>query len=235
MTIVVINPNASVLMTEQLAEACQSVPGLHHEVIFTQCDDSPKSIEGFNDGAKASYFLQEEVRQWEEGNRGAKPCAYVIACFDDTGLDAARELTSAPVIGIGEAAMHAASMVSYQFCIMTAMQRSVPILERNARLYGLDSRCAGVFASGIPVLELESDPDSYGRVVAAAKTALTNSNGEALVLGCAGMSHWLERMTEDLAMPVIDGARTAIKLAEALSDLGLQTSKVLSYGFPERK
>ena len=32
------------------------------------------------------------------------PDAFVIACFDDTGLEAARCVTSAPVVGIGEAA-----------------------------------------------------------------------------------------------------------------------------------
>ena len=38
--------------------------------------------------------------------------AFVIACFDDTGLEAARCATEAPVIGIGEAAFHMASLVA---------------------------------------------------------------------------------------------------------------------------
>jgi allantoin racemase len=34
---------------------------------------------------------------------------YVIACFGDPGLDAAREVAAGPVIGIAEAAMQTAS------------------------------------------------------------------------------------------------------------------------------
>ena len=49
--------------------------------------------------------LLAAVRQGEaEGVDG-----HVIACFGDPGLLAARELARGPVLGIAEAAMHAAS------------------------------------------------------------------------------------------------------------------------------
>ena len=40
---------------------------------------------------------------------------FVIACFGDPGLDAARELADGPVVGIAEAAMHAASFLGRGF------------------------------------------------------------------------------------------------------------------------
>ncbi|MBB6468021.1 hypothetical protein HNQ96_003905 [Aminobacter lissarensis] len=39
---------------------------------------------------------------------------YIIACFDDTGLDAARCIADAPVIGIGEAAFHMAALLAHK-------------------------------------------------------------------------------------------------------------------------
>ena len=234
MTIMVINPNSSPSMTRQLAAECAQLTGIHRPLKFLECPGSPVSIEGFSDGAAAAYFLLETIKQLE-ADPATKPSAYVIACFDDTGLDAARELTTAPVLGIGEASMHAASLLCQQFCIMTTLDRSIPILTRNLSHYGLTHRCAGVFASNIPVLLLESDPNSYAMVLDAARKALLASHGEALVLGCAGMSHWVAQLEQDLGMPVLDGVRIAVKFAQALVDLKLTTSKVRSYKYPEAK
>jgi hypothetical protein len=38
--------------------------------------------------------------------------AFIIACFDDTGLEAARCAAISPVVGIGEAAFHMASLIA---------------------------------------------------------------------------------------------------------------------------
>ena len=92
--------------------------------------------------------------------------AHVIACFDDTGLDAARCLASAPVIGIGEAAFHTACLVAGKFGVVTTLSRSVPAIEHNLIKYGLFSRCVKVRASDVAVLELE-DPRSDARRVSA--------------------------------------------------------------------
>ncbi|MBJ7537225.1 aspartate/glutamate racemase family protein [Marinomonas transparens] len=235
MTIFVINPNASSSMTTILEQEAAGLLGVHHALRFVTSEQGPASIEGHSDGALAAFHLTQMVRDIESSASSEKASAYVIACFDDTGLDAVRELTTAPVIGIGEAAMHAASFISQRFCIMTTLQRSVPILERNLSQYGLASRCAGVFASGIPVLQLEADPNSYQRLLQASHDALEQHHGEALILGCAGMSHWVTRLETDLGVPVVDGVRSAIKFAEALIDLNLNTSKKLSYQFPEKK
>ena len=92
----------------------------------------------------------------------------IVACFDDTGLDAARCLTAAPVVGIGEAGFHFASMLSNKFSVVTTLSRSVPAIEHNLVRYGLAHRCARVRASDVPVLELEeaiptAAPASPGR------------------------------------------------------------------------
>jgi allantoin racemase len=233
MTIYVINPNASVSMTQQL-EAENSGLNISSELIFLSCPQSPKSIEGYSDGANAAFYLLqliEEIEYREDTN----PEAYIIACFDDTGLDAARELTARPVLGIGQSSMQAATLLCYKFCIITAMNRSVPILERNVTTYGFGLQCAGVFAANMPVLTLKDDPDGYQKVLKVAAESLGSSKGEALVLGCAGLSHWTERLSKDLAMPVLDGVKLAIKFAQVLVDLKLTTSKINSYRFPEIK
>ena len=62
--------------------------------------------------------------------------AIVIACFDDTGLDAARALAAIPVIGICEAALHCSDPISKVFSESCLYQR-LPIGDRlNKRLDG---------------------------------------------------------------------------------------------------
>src|SRR5690606_6888107 len=162
--------------------------------------------------------------------------AYVIACFDDTGLDAARCLTSAPVIGIGEAAFHVASLVAGKFTVITTLARSVPAIEHNLVRYGLASRCARVRAADVPVLDLEvAGSDAQSKISTEIGRAVAEDRAEAIVLGCAGMTDLAERLSADHGLPVIDGVACAIKLAENLVDLGFRTSRIGGYAPPRAK
>ena len=231
MKIQLINPNASVTMARMLERACRRIQGGATELSVIHLADSVASIEGAADGAQAAFHLRAAMARGQaEGVEG-----FVIACFDDTGLDAARELATGPVLGIGEAAMHAASMLSVRYSILTSLPRSIHIIERNMRGYGLDRRCAGIHAADIPVLELERDPAHYARLRQLGQGILAADRSECLVLGCAGMSQWARPLQDDLGVPVIDGVQVALKWVESLVQLGLGTSKALSYAPPRLK
>jgi allantoin racemase len=162
--------------------------------------------------------------------------AHVIACFDDTGLDAARALARAPVIGIGEAGYHLASLIATRFSVVTTLSCSVPILENNLRRYGLMERCARVRASEVPVLDLEEPgSDARRRISAEIAAAIAEDRAEAIVLGCAGMADLAHALAEEHGVPVVDGVAAAVKLAESLVGLGLSTSKSGGWAFPRLK
>ncbi|OEC32850.1 hypothetical protein A7D25_22025 [Pseudomonas sp. 21C1] len=136
------------------------------------------------------------------------------------------------MLGIGEAAMHAASMLSVRYSILTSLPRSIHIIERNIHSYGLQRRCANIHAADIPVLELERDPAHYLRLRALGLQILRDDRSECLVMGCAGMSQWAQRLQEDLGVPVVDGVQVALKWVESLVQLRLGSSKSLSYAWP---
>ena len=97
----------------------------------------------------------------EEATNDKEVDAVIIGCFDGTGLDALRCIFDVPVVGIGEAAYHAASLVSQSFSIVTTLSRSVTGINNNLNNYGLATRCANVRATDIPVLKFEeNDPES---------------------------------------------------------------------------
>lgn len=229
MNITVINPNSTASMTAKIATVAKAVASPGTTIFATNPEDAPASIEGYYDEAMSLAPLLRTIETHPDSD------AFVIACFDDTGLDAARCVTDKPVIGIGEAAYHMATLISNKFSVITTLERSVPALEHNLHKYGLASRCVRVRAAEVPVLELENPQSDAGqRIRAEIEEALETDRAEAIVLGCAGMADLVDQLSADYKVPVLDGVRCAVALAESLVRVGLQTSKVIGYAKPVR-
>ena len=230
MRILVINPNTTQSMTAKIGEAAASVASEATQIVAVNPADGPPSIEGYFDEVFAIPGIIAEM--------GKAPAAdaYVIACFDDTGLDAARCATEAPVIGIGEAAFHMASLVAGKFSVVTTLARSVPAIEHNLAKYGLASRCAKVRSSDVAVLELERPgSNARHRISEEIARAISEDKAEAIVLGCAGMADLAHSLSEEHGIPVLDGVVCAVTLAESLFRVGLKTSKIGGYAAPRGK
>ena len=224
MKILIVNPNTTASMTEKIGKAAALVAGVGTDIIATNSQDGPASIQGYLDAATCLPGLLAEVKRHPDAD------AVIVACFDDTGLDALRCVCDVPVIGIGEAAYHAAAMVSPKFSVITTLSRSVVGLEANLRNYGLDRRCVQVRASDIPVLKLEEgDPATLDIIRSEIERAITKDKAEAIVLGCAGMTDLMEMLTREYNMPIIDGISCAVVFAEGLARMGLKTSKRNTY------
>jgi len=227
MRILVINPNTTASMTDKIGKAAKIAASAGTKIIAVNPKDGPPSIEGYFDEAFVVPGILAEMFKAEDMD------AYVIACFDDTGLDAARCATNAPVIGIGEAAFHLATMIAGKFSVVTTLARSVPAIEHNLSKYGLSSRCAKVRASDVAVLDLEK-PGSEARqkISVEIARAMAEDKAEAIVLGCAGMANLAHQLSSEHGVPVLDGVACAVRLAEVISSLGLKTSKVGGYATP---
>jgi allantoin racemase len=219
-SILVINPNSTASMTEKIGAAARAVAAPGTQIVARNPPGGPASIQGRADGEAALPGLFAEV------DRAAGFDVIIIACFDDTGLYAARQRTQIPVIGIGEAAFHMAMFVADRFSVVTTLSVSVPVIEENLSAYGLGQRCALVRASNVPVLELER-PGSVARETISSEiaAALAEDGADAIVLGCAGMADLAAELSARHRVPVVDGVAAAVKLAEALIALKLQTSQ----------
>ena len=222
MRIKIINPNTTQGMTDKIGACARHVARPGTEIVAVSPAMGPASIESHYDEALSVPGLLQEIAAGErEGFDG-----YVIACFGDPGLKAARELARGPVIGIAEAAMHVASMVGTRFSVVTTLARTIGQAEHLAQVYGMDRFCARVRACEIAVLDLE-EPGSGARerIVAECRRALDEDGSDAIVLGCAGMADLCAHLSGVLGVPVIDGVTAATQLVESLVTLGLRTSK----------
>jgi len=230
--LLLVNPNTTSSMTDKAGEAARMVAASGTEIIAVNPEYGPISIEGYYDEVFSIPGLLEEVRKGEaSGCQGT-----VIACFDDTGLDAARCIASGPVVGICEAAMHIASLLANSFSIVTTLRRSIPALEELTVKYGMSRKCHRIRAVEVPVLELENpDSEATKLIRVEIQKALDDDRSEAIVLGCAGMVDLAAELSEEFRVPVIDGVSAAVKLVESLVALGLQTSKLNGYAYPRSK
>ena len=224
MHILVINPNTTVSMTQKIGSAAKAIASEKTKIIAANSRNGPPSIQGYLDVAECLQGLLNEIKRHPDVD------AVVIACFDDTGVDAVRCLVDVPVVGIGEAAYHAASMIASKFSVITTLPRSVPGLEANLARYALAGRCASVRATNIPVLDLEKGGIAMiDKIRHAIQSAITDDGAEAIILGCAGMTDLVANLNKEFKLPIIDGIACAVLFAEALVNAGLKTSKIGAY------
>lgn len=227
MRILVVNPNTTLSMTRKIGEAARRAALPEIEIVSVNPEEGPASIEGYFDEALSLSGLLKTVAAHPDVD------AIVIACFDDTGLDAVRCMTDAPVVGIGEAAFHAASFLANKFSVVTTLSRSVPAIEHNLTRYGLAARCAKVRASEVAVLDLETNVGTaWSSISSEVAKAIEDDRAEAIVLGCAGMTDLAASLSAEHGLPVIDGVAAAVAFAGSLVRIGLKTSSKGGYAPP---
>lgn len=206
--IVIINPNSTQTMTDAMVETARKAAP-EAEVIGWTSIDGPPAIQGAEDGSAATPPLLKLVRKADE----AGASAIIIGCFDDTGLSAARDMANCPVIGIGQAAYHLASLFGPRFSVVTTLEESVPVLTENVTQYGLQRNLVRIRASGVPVLALEDDRQiATRRVKDEIRAAIEEDNINSVVLGCAGMVHIVDDR-DDVSVALIDGVHAAVRFA----------------------
>ena len=232
MLIRVINPNTTASMTEKIGESARLVAAVGTTVQAVNPSMGPASIESHYDEALSVPGVLEEIAR---GERDAAD-GYVLACFGDPGLDAARELATGPVVAIAEAGMKVATYLGRGFTVVTTLQRTVGRAWDLASHYGVAGSCRNVRACEMPVLDLEI-PGSPARSVITAECAraVAEDDCDVIVLGCAGMADLASEISKAIGVPVVDGVAAATTMVQSLVSMGLTTSTRCEFAPPRAK
>ena len=231
MRIRVINPNTTASMTATIEKCARAVAGPGTLIEAVTSPMGPVSIESHYDEALSVPGILAEIADGETHDVDG----YVIACFGDPGLDAARELATGPVLGIAEAAMHAASFLGRGFSVVTTLGRTRGRARDLAEHYGMARQCLGVHACEIAVLDLETDPRAQAVITEACRRALDQDGSDAIVLGCAGMADLCAAISAEIGAPVVDGVAAATVLVQSLITLDLVTGSRGEFAAPPAK
>lgn len=158
--------------------------------------------------------------------------AIVIDCMGDPGMKPAREVVQIPVLGPAETCMHVASMLGHRFSVVTVLDSVVPLLENQARVYGLADNMASARSVDIPVLELEGNRErTVKALVDESVKAVEEDGAHVLIFGCTGMMGCAAAVEDGIlargvtGVPVIDPVPTTIRVAESFTGIGLRHSK----------
>lgn len=228
MRILLINPNTSPSMTDDMVASAQAVAG-EAEVVGATARHGVAAIDGYRDDVLAAAAVIDLIAAHEGQFDGA-----IVGCFGDPGLFAARELTEAPVVGIAESSFLTAMTLGRRFSVLTTLERGVPTLQDLVRLHGVESRCASVRATGLSVLQAHGDADgAVDGLEREGRLAIELDRADVLCLGCGGMVGLRERLEERLSVPVVEAVPAATTLVCGIARNGLLTSKVRAFKWPE--
>lgn len=214
--IIVINPNSTEAVTAGIDAAVAPLRfGGGPEIECVTLSEGPPAIESQADADAVVGPITDYVRR-----RDNEAGAYVIACFSDPGLWAAREASRHPVMGIAEAGILAALTLGEKFGIISILGPSVARHMRYVRSLGLGGRLAGDLPLGLGVLELAEGERVIERMISVGETLRDDHGADVIVMGCAGMAHCRDRLSEALDRPVIEPCQAATGMAISALRLG---------------
>lgn len=220
MRILLVNPNTTQAVTESCAGEARRVARPGTEIVPMTAAFGPAIISSRAENAVAGHAMLEALARGAEGAD-----AVLLAVSYDTALLAAREMLEVPVVGMTEAAMTAALLVSTRFGLVTfgtpGQYRDL-VAER-----GYERRLAGIRPVEAAAADVYARPDAVvEQVLAAGRRLIEEDGADAVVLCGAAMAGMAHHLKGDLPVPVLDGIACGVPLCEALVGLELRQPTV---------
>ena len=218
----VVVPVATPIWDEVVLKEMQKYKDSDTLIEICHLETGAESIENaFDEAWCALPTLLEVIKAEKEGYDGV-----IIYCYGDPGLKAAREGVNIPVVAIGEASAHIASIIGRKFGIITAgPPEAGPYLLDNLKVYELDHKCVGVRSLGIPVMSLiGTEQDALTALLRVGKE-MVEQGADVLILGCGSILGIADKASRELGVPIVLPAAASIKLCESLIAMGISQSK----------
>jgi Asp/Glu/hydantoin racemase len=214
--ILVINPNSTDAVTRAIDKAMGQLrfPG-GPDIKCVTLREGPPAVESQHDADAVILPLCRLICGAE-----AEFAAFVIACFSDPGLFAAREATPKPVLGIAECGILTALTMGHRFGVISILARSVPRHLRYIAAMGVGQRLAGDLPLSLGVLELADARNTLTRMIDAGRRLRDQHGADVLVMGCSGMAPYRTDVEEAVGIPVVEPTQAAAAMAIGRLRLG---------------
>jgi len=215
-TIYVINPQSTLATTQGIDRACEPLRMAGGPLIeCVTLADGPPSIQSERDADSVAAPLARLVADAER-----RVAAFVVACFGDPGLHAAREATRKPVLGVTESGFLAALMLGHRVGVIGMLPALIPRHSRSIRAMGIGERYAGERAVSLNIAHAPEEARTLHRMIEVARELREQDRADALVMGCVGFAQYRERIERAVGIPVVEPTQAAIALAIGRVRLG---------------
>lgn len=223
LSILILNPVSTGIWNELTYSYCRKTVSSETDIYVKNLSKGPKAIEyDYDREIAAPYVVEEVIKADKEGFD-----AIVINCFDDPGLDAAREVSDKLVLGIGETSIMAALLLGHRIAIISTGRQSVPIYHKKTMALGIKDRIVHIAGIDIGVLDIRKDINKVKEILfREIEDSVKQHGSEVVVLGCGGFIGLAEELSTKAGVPVIDPTLVTVKIAESLAKLRLRHSKM---------
>lgn len=217
MRLLLINPNTSPEITERVLAAARPLAPPGAELVGATGRFGARYISSRAAAAIAAHAALDALAE-----HGAGCDAVLFACFGGDGLDALKELAPVPVVGMAEAACHAACLLGRRFAIVTGGERWRPMLEELVTASGLAARLAGIRTVAPTGAEIARNPaGARASLAAACLDCVAEDGADAVILGGGGLAGLAEGLTDAVPVPVpvlcsvAAGVRAVVSVAQS--------------------
>lgn len=211
-----INPNTSSWVTDALAQQIHRVVGTSRAL---ELDKATATLGASYIATEAAYVIAGHALLDCYAAHVDGHDAVVVGCFGDPGMEALREISGMPVIGMADAAMAEAARQG-RFAIVTGGSAWRPMLLRLAGQLGYRDQLADVLAVAQSAADLARDREQALRVLEQSCRQANTAGATTVVLGGAAFAGYGDELAERTGMAIIDSvsatARAMVTLADTL-------------------
>ena len=208
MRILVVNPNTSASMTEQIRASAVAAAPRAVSITVVRASRGPEEIKSPAMAAAQAPVVIETIAANADGVDAA-----IIAAFSDPGLDLARERFSFPVVGIGESVFVAAASVG-RFVLVAHDPGNQATYTKHVDTYGVKNSLIGI-RYVLPALPKgRSDPDTVkATLLDLIRAAIDEDGAQAVALGGGALAGFGAVVAGSVSVPVFDSVPAAVHLA----------------------
>ena len=204
----VMNPNSSDVVTAGIERAMTPLRRFGIPIRCTTLSEGPPGIESQKQADLVIGPLLAQAAQLEDEAAG-----YVIACFGDPGLQALRDQTALPVLGIQECAVATALTLGQRFGVIAILPASIPRTLRSFGAMGVLDRLAGDRALNLGVAALSNPDQTLDRMIEVGTRLRDQDGADVLIMGCAGMATYRDPVQDAVGIPVVEPCQAAVAMA----------------------
>ena len=100
-----------------------------------------------------------------------------------------------------------------RFGVIAILPTSIPRHLRAFGAMGALDRMAGDRALGLGVADLGDEAKSLNAMIATGTRLRDEDGADVLIMGCAGMAHYRERLEDATGLPVVEPTQAAVSMA----------------------
>ena len=220
MKIMAIAPTTTTQWNELVQNTMNEVACPETEIEVFNLEGGPLNIESVYQEELAVPYILELIKEAQNKYDGV-----IICCFAGPGLDAAKEISSIPVIGIGEAAQIMALPLGDRYGIVSTIDSTITLQIRKAKILGTGSKLVSVRPLNLSVLELEQESLVEDKIFKLVEKMISEDQIDVLVLGCGLFTTIGRKIQGKFHIPTLIPHYAAIKLMEAYVKMGLAQSE----------